>query len=161
MKKTISESLRNIFLKPKLILAAILPIAIILVLIGIAGTSYGKTDSRITLLNSTTYEQPNEWQSVHMRVTAYCPCEICCGEHSDGVTASGYKIQPGDTFVAADKEYPFGTEMLIAGYENAQPVKVLDRGGAITGNHLDLFFNSHQEALKWGVKYIDVKVRRK
>jgi 3D (Asp-Asp-Asp) domain-containing protein len=55
--------------------------------------------------------------------------------------------------------YPFGTEMIVPGYNNAEPVKVLDRGGAISGNRLDVFFPSHQQALNWGVRYIDVKVR--
>jgi len=54
-----------------------------------------------------------EWESIKMRVTAYCPCRKCCGKYSDGVTACGHEIQPGDTFVAADRRYPFGTEMLI------------------------------------------------
>jgi 3D (Asp-Asp-Asp) domain-containing protein len=93
-----------------------------------------------------------------MLVTAYCPCEKCCGEYSDGQTASGHDIQPGDAFVAADRKYPFGTEMVIAGYNNNRPVKVLDRGGAIKGNRLDVFFASHQQALEWGVRYRDVKV---
>ncbi|UCC22663.1 MAG: 3D domain-containing protein [Planctomycetota bacterium] len=106
-----------------------------------------------------THQQPPEWQTVQMRVTAYCPCEQCCGEYSDGQTASGHNIQPGDAFVAADTQYPFGTEMVIEGYDNDQPVKVLDRGGAIKGNRLDVFFHTHQEALNWGVKYIDVKVQ--
>jgi 3D (Asp-Asp-Asp) domain-containing protein len=95
-----------------------------------------------------------------MRVTAYCPCEKCCGEYSDGQTASGHDIQPGDAFVAADTKYPFGTEVVIPDYNNTRPVKVLDRGGAIRGNRLDLFFASHQQALEWGVRDIDVKVRR-
>jgi len=106
-------------------------------------------------------EQPGEWQTVQMRVTAYCPCPKCCGEYSDGETACGHKIRPGDAFAAADRKYPFGTEMVIAGYQNTQPVKVLDRGGAIRGNRLDVFFHSHEEALEWGVKHLDVKVRRK
>jgi len=101
----------------------------------------------------------NQWQVVRMRVTAYCPCRKCCGEYADGITASGHKIQTGDAFVAADTSYPFGTEMIVPGYNNDQPVKVLDRGGAIRGNRLDVFFHSHQQALKWGVKYLDVKVR--
>ena len=96
-----------------------------------------------------------------MRVTAYCPCPKCCGKYSDGVTACGHEIQPGDTFVAADRRYPFRTEMLIPGYSNSRPVKVLDRGGAIKGNRLDVFFATHEEALKWGVKYLEVNVRRK
>lgn len=93
-----------------------------------------------------------------MRVTAYCPCEKCCGEHSDGQTACLHKICYGDTFVAADEHYSFGTEMLVPGYNNDQPVKVLDRGGAIRGDRIDVFFNSHEEALQWGVQYLDVKV---
>ncbi len=102
-----------------------------------------------------------EWQSIQMRVTANCPCPKCCGQYSDGVTASGHKIRPGDTFVAADGRYSFGTEMLIPGYSNSQPVQVLDRGGAIKGNRLDVFFATHQEALEWGVKYLEVNVRHK
>ena len=102
-----------------------------------------------------------EWQSIQMRVTAYCPCPKCCGEYSDGVTACGHKIQPGDTFVSADGRYPFGTEMLVPGYNNGQPAQVLDRGGAIKGNRLEVFFATHQEALEWGVKYLEVNVRHK
>lgn len=94
-----------------------------------------------------------------MRVTGYCPCPKCCGEYSDGITANGHKIQPGDTFVAADKRFAFGTEMVIPGYNNGEPVKVLDRGGAIRGNKLDAFFSTHQQALEWGVQYLDVQVR--
>lgn len=108
----------------------------------------------------TNTEQSEGWESIEMRVTAYCPCSICCGEYSDGVTACGHKIQPGDTFVAAGKRFSFYTEMLIPGYSNSRPVKVLDRGGAIKGNRLDVFFATHQEALEWGVQYLKVNVRR-
>jgi 3D (Asp-Asp-Asp) domain-containing protein len=106
-------------------------------------------------------ESSDEWRIVRMRVTGYCPCAKCCGKHADGITANGHKIQPGDVFVAADRRYSFGTEMVIEGYNNGRPVKVLDRGGAIRGNKLDAFFHTHQEALEWGVKYIDVKIRDK
>jgi len=104
-------------------------------------------------------EPADKWRTVRMKVTGYCPCSKCCGEYADGITANGHKIQPGDTFVAADKRYSFGTEMIIEGYSNSQTVKVLDRGGAIRGNKLDAFFHTHQEALEWGVRHIDVKVR--
>jgi len=116
----------------------------------------GQTDD-----SESNTEQPEEWESIRMRVTAYCPCPKCCGEYSDGVTACGYKIRPGDTFVAADRRYSFGTEMLIPGYNDGRAVKVLDRGGAIKGNRLDVFFATHQEALEWGVKYLEVSVRWK
>ena len=105
-------------------------------------------------------EQAGQWQTIRMRVTAYCPCKKCCGRYADGITASGYKIRPQDSLVAADKKYPFGTEIIIAGYDNGEPVKVLDRGGAIRGNRLDVLFNSHRQAQEWGVRYLDVKVRQ-
>lgn len=91
------------------------------------------------------------------RVSAYCSCPKCCGKFSDGITASGHKIQPGDKFVAAPKEFPFGTAMLIPGYDD-NLVLVRDRGGAIKDNRLDVFFPTHQEALNWGVKYVNVTI---
>ncbi|MHC4259067.1 MAG: 3D domain-containing protein [Planctomycetota bacterium] len=99
-----------------------------------------------------------KWQTVQMRVTAYCPCSKCCGEYADGQTACGHRIRAGDAFVAADPQYAFGTEMVIADYGNDKPVKVLDRGGAIRGDRLDVFFHSHEEALEWGVRYLAVKI---
>ena len=123
--------------------------------------SESNTESNIESNTECNIEQPEEWESIEMRVTAYCPCPSCCGEYSDGITANGYEILPGDTFVAADGRYPFETEMLIPGYSNSKPVKVLDRGGAIKGNRLDVFFATHEEALQWGVQYLEVNVRRK
>jgi len=98
------------------------------------------------------------WETVPMRVTAYCPCSICCGQYADGITASGHKIQHGDAFAAAGPEYSFGTEMIIPGYNGGKAVRILDRGGLISGNRLDVFFDSHQQALEWGVRYLQVKV---
>ena len=100
-----------------------------------------------------------EWKTVEMNVSAYCSCKICCGAFADGITASGKKIKVGDKFVAAPRKYPFGTEMVIEGYAGGQVVKVEDVGGAIKGNKLDLYFDTHQEALIWGRQYIDVKVK--
>jgi 3D (Asp-Asp-Asp) domain-containing protein len=109
------------------------------------------------------YQVPMEkkalWATVEMTVTAYCPCSKCCGDWVDGHTANNHKIQDGDCFVAAPKTYAFGTEMIIPGYNNSRSVKVLDRGGAIKGNKLDVFFNTHQEALQWGVQKLDVLVK--
>lgn len=99
------------------------------------------------------------WRVVRMRVTAYCGCSKCCGGFSDGLTANMHKIQKGDVFAAADKKYAFGTELIVPGYNLEKPVKVMDRGGSIKGDRLDVFFNSHRQARVWGVRYLDVKVR--
>jgi len=99
------------------------------------------------------------------RVTAYCPstrgsgCEWvsesrgwrCCGHFADGKTASGSDASlPG---IAAPKEIPFGTILVIEGYGR---FKVDDRGGSITGKRLDVRFPTHQGALNWGIKNLHV-----
>lgn len=86
------------------------------------------------------------------KITAYCPCSKCCGK-ATGRTASGTKATPGRT-VAASSKYAFGTKLNIGGHIYT----VEDRGGAITGNKIDIFVNSHSEALQWGVRYLPVSV---
>lgn len=88
-------------------------------------------------------------------VSAYCPCELCCGVYADGITANGHVIEQGEKFVAAPSNIPFGTMIDIPGYGK---VPVLDRGGAIKGNKLDVYFDTHQKALEWGRQYLKVKV---
>lgn len=172
------KGFRGVIPSPLTVLIMIQLAAIICVLSSTKGVDSSKAGGRMTLLSATTAatelaekpalneperksaKQPGEWQVIEMRVTAYCSCGKCCGEYSDGITACGHKIQPGDAFVAADKRYAFGTEMTIPGYNNSEPVKVQDRGGAIRGDRLDVFFHSHEEALNWGVKYLLVKVRQ-
>ena len=99
-----------------------------------------------------SYKENGTWEEKKMEVTAYCACEKCCGAFSDGLTACGHKIKAGDRFVAADKRYPFHTKMIIHGYNDNKPVEVLDRGGAIKGDRIDLYFETHDAALQWGRK---------
>ncbi len=94
-----------------------------------------------------------------MEVTAYCPCTKCCGPRAQGITASGKHVSHnGGKFVAADKFLPFNTKLVIPGYADGQAVPVLDRGGAIKGDKLDVYFPSHQQARQWGRKRIPVLV---
>ena len=64
-----------------------------------------------------------------------------------------------DGTIAADtKYYPFGTRMKVPGYGWGT---VTDRGGAIKGpDRIDLFFNSHQDALEWGRRKVKVQIER-
>ncbi len=107
----------------------------------------------------TTVAAPHGGRTVWMEVTAYCPCAKCCGPNAAGITASGKDITyNAGRFVAADTAMlPFGTKLLIPGYD-MQPVEVIDRGGAIKGNRLDVFFPSHEEALEWGRRVVAVRV---
>lgn len=101
-------------------------------------------------LGEVTELPVSQWKVVEMEVTAYCACEKCCGAFSDGFTANMYKIKPNDKFLAAPENYSFGTEMIVPGYNNGEAVIVRDRGGAIKGNNLDVFFSTHDAALQWG-----------
>lgn len=97
---------------------------------------------------------------VWMVVTAYCGCTKCCGPHAQGITASGRSIQyNGGCFVAADTHlFKFGTRLRVPGYAEEQPVEVIDRGGAIKGYRLDVFFPSHEQARQWGRRWVPVTV---
>jgi len=156
-----SKNTGYIFLiKRKFILGAILLSVNLYGLAGTGGSESAEAGDEVEReTKSRGSDQAASWKTIRMRVTAYCWCSKCCGKHSDGITANGHRIRLRDTFVAADKMHSFGTEMIVPGYNNSQPVKVLDRGRVIRGNRLDVFFNSHQRAKEWGVKYLPVKVR--
>lgn len=110
-----------------------------------------------------------------MLTTGYCPCRECCDWHRNwrgvpvydagplkgqrktvGMTASGKKARNG-TIAADPALFPFGTIMYVEGYGYG---RVEDRGGAIKGNHIDLFFETHREAQQWGRRTVNVKVWR-
>lgn len=66
-------------------------------------------------------------------------------------------LVPQDGTIAADTRfYPFGTRMYIPGYGWGV---VEDRGSAIKGEHrLDIFYKSHEEALRWGRRKVRVRI---
>jgi len=66
---------------------------------------------------------------------------------------------PEDGTIAADtKYYPFGTRMHVPGYGWGV---VEDRGGAIKGpDRIDLYFNSHSEALEWGRRKLYITIEK-
>jgi len=81
----------------------------------------------------------------YFTLTYYCPCSKCCGQWASGITASGTTAEAGRT-IATSSKYAFGTKMNI----NGHTYTVEDRGGAIKGNKIDIYVNSHAEALKLG-----------
>lgn len=98
-------------------------------------------------------ETQNNGEWIAFNASAYCPCAKCCGK-TNGITASGTKATAGRT-VAMPKGYSFGTKIEIKGMGT---YTVEDRGGAITGNKIDIFFNTHQEALNFGRKTVYLRV---
>lgn len=97
---------------------------------------------------------------IWMQVTAYCGCQKCCGPSARGLTASGKPITyHGGEFVAADTDFlAFGTRLMVPDYASGGAVEVVDRGGAIKGYRLDVFFPTHEQALAWGRRWVPVTV---
>ncbi len=92
-------------------------------------------------------------------LTAYCPCSSCCGIYSNPFnpkTASGTVAQSNHTIAADTSILPFGTEVII----NGQVYVVEDIGGGVVGNHIDIFFNSHSEALNFGKKIEKIYIQK-
>lgn len=93
---------------------------------------------------------------VKAKVTAYCPCSKCCGIYSDGFTSTG-RLASTKGAAVDPKRIPYGTELFIKGYGL---VKADDTGVAMRkadGIHIDLRFPTHQAALEWGVRYIEIE----
>lgn len=114
-----------------------------------------KTTSRSSDTARTANQETNATGTTlgtKYKITAYCSCAKCCGK-SNGITSSGRKAQANHT-IAAPANFAIGTQLRI----NGTVYTVEDRGGAIKGNRIDIYVNSHSEALAWGVKYLNVEV---
>lgn len=88
-------------------------------------------------------------------LTAYCACPQCCGEYANGITATGTVATAGRTIAVDPTVIPYGTEVIIDGHTYVAE----DCGGAIKNNRIDIYFDTHSEALEFGVKYADIYVR--
>ena len=95
-------------------------------------------------------------------LTAYCTCKKCCGKNSPEVTGKPSRTRSGTSpvqgrTVAVDKNViPLGTHIFINGHEYVAE----DTGSWVEGNDVDIFFNSHREALIFGVQKAEVFVYR-
>lgn len=103
-------------------------------------------------LSEPTYE--DTYETALYKLTAYCPCSNCCGPWADGITATGTVATQGRTIAVDPSVIPYGTEVVINGHTYVAE----DCGGAINGNKIDIFFDTHQEALEFGVQYAEVKI---
>ena len=71
-----------------------------------------------------------------------------------GTTASGKKATKG--VIAVDPEViKLGTKVYIPGYGYATAA---DTGGMIKGNIIDVYMNTNAGCIKWGVRYITIKI---
>jgi 3D (Asp-Asp-Asp) domain-containing protein len=99
-------------------------------------------------------EEKPKYVELDVVATAYCPCVKCCGK-DDGITSTGVKAKANHTVAADPKVLPYGTEIVIG--ENTYVVE--DCGGAIKGNRIDFFFDTHKEALQFGRQEVTIWIK--
>lgn len=96
----------------------------------------------------------------NFKLTAYCICFDCCRKRPDdvgyGITATGTRATQGRTIAVDNTVIPLGTKVVIDGHEYTAE----DTGGAIKGNRIDIYLESHEECLNFGVKYKDVYISK-
>lgn len=99
-------------------------------------------------------------------ITAYCSCPVCCSVWSDQhpdrlgtdyvrTTYSGTIPKANHTIAVDPDVIPLGTQVKIGDHWFTAE----DIGGAIKGNHIDIYFDNHSDALAWGVQTKNVFIK--
>lgn len=120
----------------------------------------------MTLTAQNDTEPTEEWLNLGIyELTAYCPCEMCCGywatvrpldDNGNPIvyTSTGAVAQAGTTIAVDPSVIPYGTTVKI----NDHIFIAQDTGGAIQGNRIDVYFDDHQAALEFGRQQAEVFV---
>ena len=112
------------------------------------------------LMNSVEYARLNG-EAMLFTVTSYCSCRICCGAYSPEVTgrpahtATGTEPQEGRTIAVDPSVIPYGSHVVIEGFGT---YIAEDCGGGVKGNHIDMYFENHEDAIKFGRRQLYVTI---
>lgn len=89
-------------------------------------------------------------------LTAYCKENYphICNNGDSTYTATGTTPTVGRTVAVDPSIIPYGSEVIINGHSYIAE----DCGGAVNGNRIDILFETHEEALRFGVQYAEVYV---
>lgn len=100
-------------------------------------------------------------EPVLFTVTAYCSCKICCGNYSPEVTgresrtATGTIPQQGRTISVDPTVIPYGSSVHVDGMGD---YIAEDCGGGVKQNHIEIYFESHEAALVFGIRRLYVNI---
>ena len=98
--------------------------------------------------STSTKAEDNEVQYLgKYKLTAYCGCKKCSGKWGTR-TASGKKAKQGRTIAVDRRKIKLGTKVKI----NGKTYVAEDVGGGVKGKHIDVFFSSHKQTMKFGKK---------
>ena len=89
---------------------------------------------------------------------AYCSCEKCCGKALGhdyyGITATGTVATQGRTIAVDPDVIPLGSTVYVNGVEYIAE----DTGSGIKGKVIDIYCDTHEAALAWGVQPVEVEI---
>ncbi|WP_343084794.1 NlpC/P60 family protein [Blautia producta] len=111
--------------------------------------TYGFYGSDIGEINASS-DQYGECLGTY-KITHYCG-GACCNDQWAGVTSTGAPLVEGDTIAVDPTIIPYGTKVII----NGHIFTASDCGGAIKGNHIDVFVNDHNRGNNLGVYFTNV-----
>lgn len=104
----------------------------------------------------TAIEQPRTMLLKNVKLTAYCkePYKHRCNNGDFENTATMTVPTAGRTIAVDPKVIPHGASVTI----NGKTYIAEDSGGWVKGNRIDILFETHQEAIEFGVQHADVIV---
>lgn len=110
------------------------------------------------ILSRWRAKQPEKWASLPkgkfvVNASAYTASADECG-NDKGITASGLLVKKQQT-LACPPEFPFGARVAI---EGVGVLRCEDRGGAIKGNHFDIYMETKTEAFAFGRRNLVAEV---
>ena len=103
-------------------------------------------------------KQADKWENLPkepftVNASAYTASADECG-NDKGITASGIKVKEKRT-IACPPSLPFGVKLEI---EGMGIFTCEDRGGAIKGNHIDIYVLTKKEAFQFGRQNLTAKI---
>lgn len=115
--------------------------------IGIKGRDVNMRNSEVITINNKTYRAK--------KVTMKCSAYTSAPNEGGAYAYNGQRLKDG--MVAADlKLYPIGTKIFIPKFNKV--FTVTDTGSAIRNQRLDIWMNSKQKAMQFGVQNLEVYV---
>jgi len=108
------------------------------------------------LLTNTVGSKDWKPRKIKVKATAYCTCSICCGKWSKHKTTA-FGRDANKHGVAVDpKVIRKLSNLTVPGYQDWTVAD--DTGRLIKGNRIDIRLKDHQEAKKFGVRWLTITV---
>ncbi len=85
------------------------------------------------------------------KTTAYCSCTSCSGKWGN-LTSTGVTARSNHTIAVDPGVISYGSKIMIDGIVYTAE----DKGGGVNGKHIDIYFDSHSAALRYGRQYVEV-----